>query len=332
MKEEAFNPGPFEKMQRLTALLSALDKDRLLKGKLALHGGTAINAFYFDLPRMSVDVDLSFVGEVSRDELPTARKELLERIREVAARLGYSPQYGKDQYAGRTIKLRYQGGMIKADVNFMNRVPLLPPRRMASFVDGRMSFPMLSPYDVFGGKVRAVLGRTTPRDLFDIATIAKHAGEFDEDLLHGSLLLYATLSDLFPQTYEGSFTDSMGRFDNIEDEIAENLLPMLAVGEAKTDPCKLVGDAAGFIRDWIDPRDAREREYVERMRRADFRPELILPSEVADRARKFPEALWKVKNLERYSALPSPESVAARARKCAQGSAGAATTGRPAKR
>lgn len=58
-----------DKVERLLDLLAELNEHPVLKGKLALHGGTAINLFMLDVPRLSVDIDLSYVGAISRDAM-----------------------------------------------------------------------------------------------------------------------------------------------------------------------------------------------------------------------------------------------------------------------
>jgi predicted nucleotidyltransferase component of viral defense system len=49
-----------EKVIRLAEILRFINTNELLRGKLALKGGTAINLIYSDLPRLSVDVDLDY--------------------------------------------------------------------------------------------------------------------------------------------------------------------------------------------------------------------------------------------------------------------------------
>lgn len=120
---------------------------------------------------MSIDIDLSYIGEVVYEGLADVRERTLAEVRKCAEQLGYSPSYGKGQQAGRTIRLPYDSGQVKVDVNFMNRVTLFDEVELKSSIDPSMSFKTLSPYDLFGGKVRALLGRATVRDLYDIKTM-----------------------------------------------------------------------------------------------------------------------------------------------------------------
>ena len=59
-RELGFVRDTFEKVCRLTEILSFIEDDPVLSNNLALKGGTAINLTIFDLPRLSVDIDLDF--------------------------------------------------------------------------------------------------------------------------------------------------------------------------------------------------------------------------------------------------------------------------------
>lgn len=58
--ENGFNRDTYEKVLRLMDVLEFLNQDDLLKEGLALKGGTAINLLEFNLPRLSVDIDLDY--------------------------------------------------------------------------------------------------------------------------------------------------------------------------------------------------------------------------------------------------------------------------------
>ena len=68
-KEQGFVRDTLEKVCRLTDILLFMQQDGLLSGRLALKGGTAINLTVFDLPRLSVDIDLDYVGGVGREQM-----------------------------------------------------------------------------------------------------------------------------------------------------------------------------------------------------------------------------------------------------------------------
>lgn len=64
-----FQPRTIDKVERLLDLVDEMQRHPDLKGKLAMHGGTAINLFMLDVPRLSVDIDVSYIGALSREEM-----------------------------------------------------------------------------------------------------------------------------------------------------------------------------------------------------------------------------------------------------------------------
>lgn len=60
-KEQGFIRDNLEKVIRLVAILNYFHKSKLLSQTLVLKGGTAINLTVFELPRLSVDIDLDFL-------------------------------------------------------------------------------------------------------------------------------------------------------------------------------------------------------------------------------------------------------------------------------
>ena len=83
-----FGTDALEKVIYLLALLEGFNRHPYLKGKLALKGGTALNLFLFDIPRLSVDIDLNYIGAVDRETMLVERPKLEEAITAVCQREG----------------------------------------------------------------------------------------------------------------------------------------------------------------------------------------------------------------------------------------------------
>ena len=77
--ETGFRPEIMEKVWHLMAILDGINVHPFLKDRLILKGGTALNLFFFDLPRLSVDIDLNYVGKLDRQEMLLERPEV-ERL------------------------------------------------------------------------------------------------------------------------------------------------------------------------------------------------------------------------------------------------------------
>lgn len=126
-----FRPDVLEKVARLLDLLNALQSHPFLRGKLVLKGGTALNLFVFDVPRLSVDIDLNHVGAGERDNMLAERPKIEQAVQAVFTREGFTVRRIPEEHAGGKWRLHYEdssggGGNLEVDINFMYRVPLWP--------------------------------------------------------------------------------------------------------------------------------------------------------------------------------------------------------------
>jgi predicted nucleotidyltransferase component of viral defense system len=152
--------------------------------QFGLKGGTAINLFLRDMPRLSVDLDLVFTDHaVGRKEaiarINTAVRDAADRLR--ARRLEvYVPGAGSD---GETkLMVRSGAAEVKVEINTVmrgtvhrvRRASLTPLARDTLLAD--IEIPVLASEDVYGGKLVAALDRQHPRDLFDVMELFKHEG------------------------------------------------------------------------------------------------------------------------------------------------------------
>src|SRR3989338_10480223 len=81
-----FRTEILEKVIRLIDLLNALANDEFLCSRIALKGGTALNLFHFDLPRLSVDIDLNYIGSVDREGMEEERPKIEQAVQAVCSR------------------------------------------------------------------------------------------------------------------------------------------------------------------------------------------------------------------------------------------------------
>ena len=98
-----FRPDVLERVAHLLALLESLNSHPFLRGKFALKGGTALNLFLFDVPRLSVDIDLNYVGSESRDGMLEERPQIEEAMRAVFGREDFEwvkPQESMQEASG----------------------------------------------------------------------------------------------------------------------------------------------------------------------------------------------------------------------------------------
>ena len=157
MSMEGFAPRTVDKVERLLDLMEEMGRHPDLKGRLAMHGGTAINLFMLDVPRLSVDIDVSYVGTVGREEMLAERPRVERAIEEVARYLGYDVPPARSEHAGRTFMLRYRGDWgpdhVKVDCVFLNRSPLVPPGARPCAVRPDARVVTFCDAELAGGKV-----------------------------------------------------------------------------------------------------------------------------------------------------------------------------------
>jgi hypothetical protein len=153
-------------------------------GMFALKGGTAINLFIRDMPRLSVDLDLVFVDYLlSREQ---ALEQINVALRQAAERLkgrGFQTRLSAAEEAGETKLLVRSGAIeVKVEVNYVMRGTIFPVRVMplTSAASERLmadlEIPVASFADVYGGKLVAAMDRQHPRDLFDVMELFAHGG------------------------------------------------------------------------------------------------------------------------------------------------------------
>lgn len=149
----------------------------------ALKGGTAINLFVRDMPRLSVDLDLVFPDHAPPRE--EALESINDAIRQAAERLktrGFQT-HAPAADAGETKLLVRRGRIeVKIEVNFVMRGTVQPVRRASlrpvarDLLMADLDIPVVSLEDMYGGKLVAALDRQHPRDLFDVMQLFAHEG------------------------------------------------------------------------------------------------------------------------------------------------------------
>ena len=150
----------------------------------ALKGGTAINLFLRDMPRLSVDLDLVFADHrPARDAAMQMIANHLEAIRSDIIKLGMTCGSGTGT-GGDELKLFIERNRIriKVEVNHVFRGtilpvearPLTPEAQDAFFTD--IELPVLHPDELYGSKLVAAMDRQHPRDLFDVLMLYENGG------------------------------------------------------------------------------------------------------------------------------------------------------------
>lgn len=166
----------------------------------ALKGGTAINLFVRDLPRLSVDIDLVYLPVAPRPEslaaIDAAMKRIAEAIRKGIPGSTIAMSRMEDTVSKLTV--RADNVQIKIEVTPVMRGTVYAPekRGVSDTVDDEFGFAeiqVVSFADLYAGKLVAALDRQHPRDLFDVRDLLANEGITDE--LRKAFLVYMISHD-----------------------------------------------------------------------------------------------------------------------------------------
>ncbi len=156
----------------------------------ALKGGTAINLFVRDFPRLSVDIDLVYIPLESRElALPNVRAALTRIATLLQQQVGIFASLQANNSDEMRIIVTSQHAQIKIEVSPVARGTLYSPqeRDVVEAVEdefGFASIQVVSIADLYGGKLCAALDRQHPRDLFDVKMLLETRG-IDRSIFNG---------------------------------------------------------------------------------------------------------------------------------------------------
>ncbi len=174
----------------------------------ALKGGTAINLFIRNMPRLSVDIDLTYLPVAERDqslvEIDDALKRIAERVRTAEKTAHVTESAPRTQREINKLVIRTRDRVqIKVEVTPVLRgcvyEPVIMPVSQKVEDDfGFAEINVLSFADLYAGKIMAALDRQHPRDLFDVHHLLKNEGISNE--LRNAIIVYLISHDHSPHS------------------------------------------------------------------------------------------------------------------------------------
>jgi hypothetical protein len=173
-----FRPDVVEKVLRLHGILGRLDQHEITQGTWLLKGGTALNLLHLDVPRLSVDIDVNYVGAVDVEGMRRGRPDFERALTSCCAREGCDVRRAPSEHAGGKFRMRYPsvlGGSqnLEVDVSYVARVPMWGGirTRIRFPPDSDLEIPTLTLEELAAGKFAALVQRETVRDAFDAANL-----------------------------------------------------------------------------------------------------------------------------------------------------------------
>jgi predicted nucleotidyltransferase component of viral defense system len=300
-EELGFVRDTLEKVTRLADILEYLNTNPILKDSLALKGGTAINLTIFNLPRLSVDIDLDYLITNSREEMLESREVINTTIDRYMVSQGYSKNpktknpHSLDSWVYDYLGASGNRDNIKIEINYSLRSHVLEAEErpiITEHFSSEYKVKSLAPIEIYGSKINALLSRAAARDLYDARNMI-HFGLFDEseeELLRKCVVFYAAVSAKdINKTFDTKAIDSI-----TQRKIKTDLLPVIK----RKDDFELES-AKKLVKEYISDLmvlTKEEKEFLDRFENGEYAPELLFDDkEILDRIKNHPMAIWKTR-------------------------------------
>ncbi len=304
-----FNKNTCEKVLRLFSILNFINSSEI-NNHLALKGGTAINLFLLDLPRLSVDIDLDFTIPLDRDAMLQEREKIDTIIRNYMEDEGYNLSnkskfvHTLDSYVYSYQTTSGSNDVLKIEINYSNRVHLLKTtlRKSNDILNETTSINALANEELIGSKINALLARTTPRDVYDVYNLFKGGYIKDGTLIKKIAIFYICLSAEIPINFDEILNNALNKIQNLNyQRIKETLIPVLHKG-IKFD----VNEVTSFVTSRIKEMfilDSNDIEYINAINNKSFIPNILFKNYKIEDVSNHPMALWKLKLLNKISTI-----------------------------
>lgn len=179
----------YKQVQLLMSVLPTVAKQACF----ALKGGTAINLFVRDLPRLSVDIDLTYIEKGDRKESLSKIKQAMQSIQTDLQKRGFMVSESEKNGVLTRILVSNKETQIKIETTPVMRETVHVPsmQTVTPNVEDQFGFAeikMLDFNDLYAGKLCAALDRQHPRDLYDVKLLLENEGISEE--LKNTFLVY----------------------------------------------------------------------------------------------------------------------------------------------
>lgn len=289
-----FKPESLQKQMTLLVILRDIYNDPFLGKQFALKGGTAINLFWFQLPRLSVDIDLNYIGSVERETMQRDRPKLEQALKKMIASHGIKVEHAPTDHAGAKWRLRSKSAFgghftFEVDLNYIMRVPIGEIQTKEAFpldADYVFSFNTVSLEELFAGKIKALIERSTARDLYDVHNFFGSGFKYDMAQLRKALVLFGVTA------HDDWRKKDFRTIDAIDQKMAEVQLHPL---------CRADKEALADILKY----EEAERRFMSRfLDDGEYEPELLFDDAgLAERLKHHPAVLWKLQNHRKFLGL-----------------------------
>lgn len=313
--ESGFSVDSYEKVSILVGLLDGMRAHPFLGPRMALKGGTALNLFVLDLPRLSVDIDLNYVGAADRETMLAEKPRIEQGIQQVAGRMGLNVKRVPPEHAGGKWRLSYTGasgrsGTIEVDVNFMLRTPVWPAAQRDSHPVGgsrAQRILLLDDHELAAGKLAALVARSASRDLFDARELLRRPG-MDRAKLRLGFVVYGGVNRVDWRTI------GIEHVATTAADVDAQLVPMLRM-DVRPEKRQVAAWTEALVNETRDlmaavlPLEAHELEFLERLNgQGEIAPDLLTADPGTKTiVRSHPGLRWKALNVRKHRGIGVPD-------------------------
>lgn len=296
-----FNKNTCEKVLRLFSILNFINTNEIANA-LALKGGTAINLFLLDLPRLSIDIDLDFNLPVDRETMLLYRSKIDVLIKNYMENEGYHLS-GRSKFVHTLDSYVYSyqttfgsNDVLKIEINYSDRVHILKTevRNSTDILGETASTSVLASEELIGSKINALLTRTTPRDVYDVYNLFNTKNIKDENLIKKIAIFYICLGSEIPINFDNILNNALNKIQNLSyQRIKETLIPVLHKGIKFN-----ITDVTSFVSKKIKEMfilDSNDIEFINNINDKKFVPNTLFENYQIEDISNHPMGLWKTK-------------------------------------
>ena len=263
----------------------------------ALKGGTAINFFVRDLPRLSVDIDLVYLPVTERTE---ALEDIRQRLHGIAEKIRRMFPTAVIQESGLKLIFRVDEATVKVEPNQVLRGSVHPAEVKELVPEAQNVFEVsvdmrtLSVAELYGGKMCAALDRQHPRDLFDIKLLLDHEG-LTEEIRKAFVVYLIGHNRPMSELLDPRFSDMSHAFEN-------EFIGMTRI------PCEyedLVETRARLVKLIHSSLTGEEKQFIASIQEGNPHWDLLGLSDIG----RLPAVRWKLLNVAKMSSTKKKQEV-----------------------
>ncbi|MCD8295431.1 MAG: nucleotidyl transferase AbiEii/AbiGii toxin family protein [Clostridia bacterium] len=277
----------FEKTCRLIEILDFIFSQ--WSDKFVLKGGTAMNLFYRNMPRLSVDIDLDYVGSIDQteEEVATDITAILKELNNYLTNNDYSCddaesyESPENSFYSKVYSFNNIKGVqdfLKIEIKYNDRAMLMSPvEKGFEQLDYKTTskVKLMNEYQLYAGKFGALVRRCTARDMFDVNEYIQSPSGLNEDLLRQCIVFDECISG--SNRIESLLKPNWGKITGMTEAAVDSQLDPLLKDKTKFDYKSAETTITEYLKPFFDLTD-NEKDFVNKFKNRFYDPTLLFES------------------------------------------------------